>query len=85
MSVLNNGRDSNGSTPVIIKMCLLVRHQLHLVWFKTICVVDDVVAGWRNRSLTDRLADKIEVVTKNETNLNLIETFSSSLLTVPAK
>lgn len=72
MSVLDHSRDSSRATPVVIKMRLFVRHHLHLVWLQAIGVMNNVVAGWCDSSLTNRLADKIEIVPNKKTRMSLI-------------
>lgn len=84
VSVLNNSRDTNSAAPVVIKMRLLVGHHLQLIRLEAVCVEDDVVAGWSNCSLSNTLADEEEVVTENETVVNVIEIRSLCKLTVPA-
>lgn len=64
--VLNDGWHACCSAPVVVQMALLVREQLHLIWWKLAGVIDDVVACRCDGSLTNRLADEEEVVSKNE-------------------
>lgn len=72
MSVLDNSRNASRATPVVIKMRLLVRQHLHLVWLQAVGVVNNIVAGWSDSSLTNRLTDKIEIVPDKKTKMSLI-------------
>lgn len=62
MGVLNDARYTNRSAPVVVKMSLLVREDLHFVGRESVGVVDDVVAGRRHCSLANGLADQEEIV-----------------------
>jgi hypothetical protein len=72
MSVLYDGRNSNCSTPIVVQMRHLVSQQLHLIGLESAGVVDDVVACWRDRSLTNRLADEEEIVAERENTSNYL-------------
>lgn len=53
VSVLNDSRNTSASTPVVIQVRVFVRQDLHLVWFQTIGVINDVVACWCDGTLAN--------------------------------
>lgn len=64
--VLNDGRYTRASAPVVVEMRVLVRQHLQLIRRESAVVVDDVVAGGRDGALADGLADQVEVETEEK-------------------
>lgn len=62
MGVLARSWYTNGARPVVVQVSELVGQALKVVWCQPGAVLNHVVMGWRHRSLTDRLADKKEVI-----------------------
>jgi len=48
--------------PVVVKMSHLVCKTLHVIWFESSCVPDNIVVCWRNSSLANGLRDQEEVI-----------------------
>jgi hypothetical protein len=76
--ILNDSRNSNCSAPVVVQMSQLVCEHLELIGTHADGVVDDVVARWRDCSLTDTLTDEIEVVAETIQSKKLL--FSGFLI-----
>ena len=53
---------TNTYRPVVVEMSKLVGEALDVVWFEVTAVVDNVVVGRRNCSLSDRLAHQKEII-----------------------
>lgn len=53
VSVLDDSWYTNTSAPIVVQVSLLVRQQLHLIGRQFTGVVNDIVAGWCDRSLTN--------------------------------
>lgn len=61
MGVLTRCRHSDGSRPVEVEMAHLVGDALVVVWFQSHAVVDDVVMGWGDTSLSHALGHQEEI------------------------
>jgi hypothetical protein len=64
LCVLADSRNAGGSAPVVVKMSHFVRQNFDFVLVETTSIVDDVVCGWRNGSLSNMLRDQ-EEATRN--------------------
>merc|ERR1719209_1893570 len=62
VGILARSWDTHCAWPVVVKMGQLVRQLLEMVWLQARSVLDDVVAGWIDCALPDRLRDKEEII-----------------------
>ena len=67
----------NTNRPVVVQVSQLVCQALEVVWCQPGAVLNHVVMGWRHCSLTNRLADKKEVIPRNGKKKNKYELICS--------
>ena len=58
----------NTNRPVVVQVSQLVCQALEVIWCQPGAVLNHVVMGWGHCSLTNRLADKEEVIPRNRKN-----------------
>lgn len=73
LGVLTDSRNARCSAPIEVHVRELVRQNLQFVLVELAAVVDDVVGGWRDCSLTNVLRDQEETEKTRKVKMNFKE------------